>query len=136
MERGTPEQLLHLLEPTLGASLDRGTPSGWSRGVLLSGVGLKRVLLGSFGSTFEGHRAKSIFTNTPSTAIAAVNVKQRTHCVFNRLTHRVICVVALTLRALNMDSREGIDKHTNKSHITLTAAMAVDREFVNILLAR
>ena len=39
--------------------------------MLLSGFGLKRVLLGSFGSPFEGLRAKTIFTNS-STAIEAV----------------------------------------------------------------
>ena len=38
--------------------------------MLLSGFGLKRVLLGSFGSPFEGLRAKTIFTNSRSTAIA------------------------------------------------------------------
>ena len=44
----------------------------WSEGMLLNGFGLKRVLLGSCGYPFEGLRAKAIFTNSRSTAIAAV----------------------------------------------------------------
>ena len=40
--------------------------------MLLGSLGVKGPVFGSLGPTFGGHRAKTIFTNSRSTAIAAV----------------------------------------------------------------
>ena len=49
-------------------------PSGWSQGMLLKWLWAQalREFLGSLGSPCEGLQAKTIFTNSRSTAIAAV----------------------------------------------------------------